>query len=44
MHWKKRVSALEKREQERINKENYINEHSAKALEEARQLLGFGRA
>ena len=34
-----RISALEKREQERIDKENYIKEHSSEAVETARKLL-----
>ena len=35
----KRISALERKEQERIDKENHIKEHSSEALEEARRLL-----
>lgn len=37
----RRKFALERKEQERIDKENYIKEHSGEALEGAKRLLGL---
>lgn len=38
----KRLSALEQKEQERIDKEKRIKEHGDEELEKVKKLLGFG--